>query len=146
MNEFEITTVINRPPVEVFAALLNFERAADWNPGTSRAQQLTDGPFQEGSKVRYEGKFLGRSYESTSECIRFEAGRSFVTKTISGPFLLEVESILEESGPGTRLLSRYRGESQGFFKLAEPVVVRLTKRQFETANENFKEMLEAGLL
>ena len=146
MNEFEITTVIDRPSEEVFAALLNFERAGDWNPGVSRAEQLSDGPFGEGSRVRYEGRFLGRSFESTSECVSFDAGRSFATKTISGPFMLEIESTLEPSGPSTRLVNRYRGESQGFFKLAEPVVVRLTKRQFEAANENLKEMLEARLL
>lgn len=146
MNEFEITTLIERAPEEVFAALLNFERAPDWNPGTTAVEQLSEGPFEQGSRLRYVGRFLGRSYESTSECVSFEAGRRFSTRTISGPFLLEVESVLEPDGVGTRLVNRYRGESQGFFKLAEPVVIRLTKRQFETANENFKEMLEAGLI
>jgi hypothetical protein len=31
----------------------------------------------------------------------------------------------------TRVTSTYRGESRSFFKLAEPLVVRLTRRQFE---------------
>jgi hypothetical protein len=35
-----------------------------------------------------------------------------------------------------------QGESRGFFRLAEPLVVRLAKRQFETAGENLKALLE----
>ena len=146
MNEFEITTVINRPPADVFAALLNFEKAPDWNPGLTEVKQLDDGPFKVGSPVRYVGKFLGRSYESTSECVEYEESLKYSSKTTSGPFLLEIESTLEAVDGGTKLTNHYRGESQGFFKLAEPVVIRLTKRQFETANENFKEMLEGGVL
>jgi len=69
MNEFEITSVINRPPADVFAALLNFEKAADWNPGLTEARRLDDGPFRVGSSMVYTGKFLGRSYESTAQCV-----------------------------------------------------------------------------
>jgi len=32
----------------------------------------------------------------------------------------------------------------GFFKFAEPIVIRLAKRQFETSTEMLKELLEAG--
>jgi hypothetical protein len=39
-------------------------------------------------------------------------------------------------------MSIYRGESRGFFKLAEPLVVRLTRKQFETAAENLSTLLE----
>jgi hypothetical protein len=34
-------------------------------------------------------------------------------------------------------------EMSHFFKLAEPVIVRLTKKHFETAAENLKALLEA---
>ena len=146
MNEFEITTVINRPPADVFAALLNFEKAPDWNPGLTEVRLLDDGPIKVGSTIVYVGKFLGRSYESTSACVELEPNLKYSSKTVSGPFMLEIDSVLEAVEGGTKLTNLYRGESQGFFKLAEPVVIRLTKRQFETANENFKEMLEGGVL
>jgi hypothetical protein len=38
------------------------------------------------------------------------------------------------------------GESRGFFKMAEPLIVRLTKRQTETAAENLKALLEEDAL
>jgi hypothetical protein len=37
----------------------------------------------------------------------------------------------------------YPAERSGFFKLAEPVVIRLTRKHFETAAENLKALLEA---
>ena len=43
---------------------------------------------------------------------------------------------------GTQVTSLYRGESRGFFKLAEPLVVRLTRKRFETAADNLRALLE----
>ena len=40
------------------------------------------------------------------------------------------------------MTSFYRGESRGFFKVAEPLLVRLTKKHFETAAENLRALLE----
>src|SRR5580700_11888638 len=59
------------------------------------------------------------------------------------PFHLEIENTLSSVDGGTRLATIFRGESRGFFKLAEPVIVRLTKKQFETATENLKALIEA---
>jgi hypothetical protein len=49
---------------------------------------------------------------------------------------------VEPAGAGTQVTSLYRGESRGFFKLAEPLVVRLTRKHFETAAENLRTLLE----
>jgi hypothetical protein len=45
-----------------------------------------------------------------------------------------------------RITSNFRGESRGVFKLAEPVMVRLSKNLFETSTDNLKALLEAGSL
>lgn len=146
MNEFEIVTEIKRSPSEVFDALLAFDKAPTWNPGVSEARPTANGPVGVGSTIVYTGRFLGRTYESTSECTEYAANARFVSKSTSGPFHLEVEYTVDEVDGGTRLTGLYRGESRGFFKIAEPVVVRLTKRHFETAAENLKELLEANAL
>jgi hypothetical protein len=49
---------------------------------------------------------------------------------------------VEPVAAGTQVTSFYRGESRGFFKLAEPLVVRLTKKHFETAADNLRALLE----
>lgn len=94
----------------------------------------------------YEGTFLGRHYESPVVCTSFAENKQFATATTAGPFQLEVDQTLEPAATGTKLTIRYRGESRGFFRLAEPLVVRLTKRQVETAGENLKALLEEHAL
>jgi len=146
MNEFEIVTIIERPVADVFAALQDLDKASQWNPGVTEVRQTSAGPPGVGSTVVYVGSFLGRSYESPSEYTECVADKRIVTKTTSGPFDLEVAIELDRVEAGTKVTASYRGESRGFFKLAEPIVVRLTKRHFETANENLKTLLEADAL
>jgi uncharacterized protein YndB with AHSA1/START domain len=146
MNEFEIVVVIDRPVRDVFAALVDVDRAPDWNPGVTEVRRTSDGPVEVGSTIVYVGRFLGRNFESSSKCTEYVAGKKFTSKSASGPFDLEVASYLESVEEGTKLTTVYRGESKGFFKLAEPVVVRLVKKQFETATENLKALLEADAL
>jgi uncharacterized protein YndB with AHSA1/START domain len=143
MNEFDIVTVIDRPPDQVFAFLVDTDKAADWNPQVTEARKTSDGPLGVGTTLLYVGKFLGRRFESVSECTDYTPNERFSTKTTSGPFHLEIENTLSSVDGGTRLATIYRGESRGFFKLAEPVIVRLTKKQFETATENLKALIEA---
>jgi uncharacterized protein YndB with AHSA1/START domain len=143
MNEFEIVTVVDRPGNQVFAFLTDFGRAADWNPGLTEARQTSDGPIGVGTTILYTGRFLGRAFESLAECTAYVAGERFTTKTTSGPIQLEVDSTLQPVDGATKLTTVYRGESRGFFKLAESVIVRLTKKHFETATENLKALLEA---
>jgi len=146
MNEFQIVVVINRPVPKVFSAMDDLDKAPNWNPAVAEVRRTDDGPIKVGSTVVYVGKFLGRNYESSAEYVEYVPNERSSTRTTSGPFHLEIENVFEAVDGGTRLTSTFRGESRGFFKLAEPVTVRLTKRQFETATENFKELLEADAL
>ena len=146
MEEFEILVDIDRPAEDVFAALVDFERVPEWNPGVTEAKRTSDGPLEVGSTVVYFGKFLGRSFESPSECTEYVPDKKFSAKSTSGPIHLEIENTLEPVEGGTRMTIIFRGESRGFFKLADPVVVRLAKKHFETSTENFKALLESGEL
>jgi len=143
VNEFEVVTVIERPVEAVFAFLVDPSKTADWTPGVTEARQTSDGPVGVGTTVLFIGRFLGRGFESLSECTDYVPNQKFTSKSISGPIHLEVDSTLQAVEGGTRLATVYRGESRGFFKLAEPVIVRLTKKHFETAAENLKALLEA---
>jgi hypothetical protein len=54
--------------------------------------------------------------------------------------------VIEPVAEGTRVTCTYRGESRGFFKLAEPLVVRLSKKHWETAADNLCELLKDHVL
>jgi uncharacterized protein YndB with AHSA1/START domain len=146
MNEFETETHIDRPVADVFAALLDFDKMPQWSPGLTEVRLTGPGPLGVGTTLVYIGKFLGRDYESPAECTEYVVNKKWTTKTTAGPFHLEIENNFEAADDGTNLRAVYRGESRGFYKLAEPVVVRLAKKHFETAVENFKALVEAGAL
>jgi hypothetical protein len=109
-------------------------------------RRTSDGPLGVGATMIYVGTFLGRRYESPVACTGFAENKQLATATTGGPFYLEVDQTVEPAGAGTTLTLHCRGESRGFFKLAEPLVVRLTKRQVETAAGNLKALLEEHAL
>lgn len=143
MNEFQLTITVERPVEAVWAYFQDFSRYSEWNPQVSEARQTSPGPMDVGGTLMFVGKLLGRSYEAHAECTAFVPNQRFTTKTTSAPFHLEIDSIFETVDGGTRITSTYRGENRGFMKFAEPVAIRVARKQFEAANENLKALLEA---
>jgi ribosome-associated toxin RatA of RatAB toxin-antitoxin module len=142
MNEFTIVTVIGRPVDEVFAVIQDVAKTPVWTPGLSEARIINDGALEPGSALLYQGTFLGRAYESPAVCTALTENKQFATKSTNGPFHIEIDTTLEPVDGGTQVTSFYRGESRGFFKVAEPILVRLTRKHFETAAENLRALLE----
>jgi uncharacterized protein YndB with AHSA1/START domain len=142
MDEFTIVTVIRRPVDEVFAALVDMDRMPLWAPGLSETRVTSDGPLEAGSTMLARVTFLGRNFESQMVCAGLTENKNFATRSTAGPIYLETDAVLEPVADGTRVTSTYRGESRGFFKLAEPLVVRLSKKYWETAAENLRTLLE----
>jgi Polyketide cyclase / dehydrase and lipid transport len=146
MNEFEVVTVIGCPVGEVFSAVQDVAKTPLWNPGLLQVRRTSEGPLGVGATMVYVGTFLGRRYESPVACTGFAENKQFATATTGGPFHLEVDQVLEPAGAGTKLVIHCRADSRGFFRLAEPLVIRLTKRQAETAAGNLKTLLEEHAL
>ena len=142
MNEFTIVTVIHRPVEDVFAVIRDVDQTPLWMPGLSEAHITSDGPLEAGSTMVYQGTFLGRRYDMHAECTGLTENKHFATKTVTGPFYLETDAVLEPVAEGTRAVVTCGGESRGFFKLAEPLIVRMSKRHWETAMDNVRALLE----
>ena len=142
MNEFTIVTVIGRPVDEVFAVIQDVAKTPVWTPGLSEARITSDCALEPGSALLYQGTFLGRAYESPAVCTTLTENKQFATKSTSGPFHIEIDTTLEPVDGGTQVTSFFRGESRGFFKVAEPILVRLTRKHFETAAENLRTLME----
>jgi carbon monoxide dehydrogenase subunit G len=146
MDEFEVVTVIGRPAEEVFAAVQDVAKSPLWTPGLLEVRRTSGGPLGVGATMVYVGTFLGRRYESPVACTGFAENKRLATATTGGPFHLEVDQVLEPAGAGTRLTFRCRADSRGFFRFAEPLVIRLAKKQIETGGENLKALLEEHAL
>jgi uncharacterized protein YndB with AHSA1/START domain len=143
MAAFEINLVINRPIEEVFAFISNPENLPRWRTATLEIKRVSPEPLDVGSTVKARFTFLGRPFEGNLEIVAREPHQSYATRMVDGPFPLEARYTLEPADGGTQLTLIVQGEPGGFFKLAEPLVVSLAKRSYESDLLNLKEMLEA---
>jgi uncharacterized protein YndB with AHSA1/START domain len=143
MARIEASIVIDRPVEEVFEFATDPEKQPLWQTGVSEAEQISEGPMGVGTTLRGVGHFLGRRIESISEITHYEHNRRIDVKMTSGPMKFEETDTFEPVGDGTRVTFALEGDPGGFFKLAEPVVIRMAQREYEKSLANLKDILEA---
>lgn len=143
MATLEISTVINRPVEEVFAFVSNPENSPKWSSLSREVTITSAGPIGVGTTYRSVVAFLGRRIEGETEITEYEPNRRFAEQSKSGPFPIENRTTFERVDGGTRVNFTTVAEPGGFFKLAEPLLVSMIKRQFEADFANLKDLLES---
>ncbi len=146
MATFDVSTTIKRPVEDVFAVLSNVENNPKWSSVALEAKKTSEGPIGVGSTARFVGKFLGRRIESESEVTEFEPNRKYSWKSKSGPFPIKASTTFEQIEGGTRVNTTAEAEPGGFFKLAEPLIMSMGKRQFQNDLDNLRDLMEANAL
>jgi uncharacterized protein YndB with AHSA1/START domain len=135
------SVTVNRPPGEVFRFMTDNQNALQWQSGLLEAR-VTNDVVGIGRTWVDVVQFLGRRVEVASELVEFEPERVLGFKSTSGPIPLEGRYAFEPDGGGTKVTFTLQGEAGGFFKLSEPIVARVTQRQWETNLANLKDLLE----
>ena len=143
MIRIEHSLVINRPIEDVFAFVSNIEKLSQWAGPVLETKQISEGPVGVGTTSTRVAQFLGRRLETTHEVTEYEPNRKLSFKSSSGPIPIEERFTFESVEDGTKATFSGEVEAGGFFKLAEPIVARMLKRQMETDVNNLKELLEA---
>jgi len=142
MVTVEIVVNIDRPVEEVFEYLCDVEKEPEWN---SMVDEVTcsDHPLRIGSTAHLKMRLLGRRIEATLDVTELEPNRRVVVKT-GAPISVTDTWTFEALGENrSRLTYLTVGETKGFFKLADPIVSRVVKKQMTAQLETFKELLEA---
>jgi uncharacterized membrane protein len=145
MLKIESTTVINRPIEDVFAVLSNLENNPKWSTAFLEVKKTSQGPISVGTTWRAVQKAFGRQLESEVEVTEYEPNRMWTQKGKS-PFPVQVQATFESVDGGTRVNLRLEGEPGGFFKLAEPLVATMAKRNIEGDLASLKDLMEAHAL
>ena len=143
MVTIEFNLVINRPVEEVFAFVSNSENLPRWRSTVLEVKKTSEGPLGVGSTFRGRFTFLGRQFDGNLEVTAHEPNQVYVSKMAEGPFPIETRYTFEPVENGTHVTFVVEGAPGGFFKLAEPLVVSMAKRTYNTDLQNLKEMLEA---
>ena len=123
--------------------MTNLENNPQWVSGLLEAKQTSPGPMGVGSTGTDVRQFLGRRIESTWEVTEHEVNKKSAFKTTSGPIPLKGAWTYEPVAEGTKVSFAMDGDPGGFFRLAEPLVAGIAKRQIENDHNNLKDLLEA---
>ncbi len=143
MAKLEFSIVINRPVEEVFAFLCNAENDPKWASGSIEVKKMSQGPIGVGTSWRSVGKFLGQRMESESEVTEYEPNRKYASKIKVESMPYEARATFERVEGGTQVNVAFEGEPDSFFKLTEPLLLSMAKRQFETDFAHLKDLMEA---
>lgn len=144
MAKIEMTTFISASPEVVFGYIADPQKYLLW-----QGQLLSydpDGGPRVGMRATSEGKFLGRRMTVVGEMTRFDPPKASAFKTVESPLPMVGTSTIEPDGDGCRYTQTLEvgGDITGFFgKLAEPVLVRLYRKQMQANHEILKTLAES---
>jgi uncharacterized protein YndB with AHSA1/START domain len=143
---FDVSTTIKRPVEDIFAVLSDFSNGSKWSSGQAEpAVKTSDGPIGAGSTWHTVGKIIGRRFESDVTFTEFEPDRKIVF-TITKPFAMTSTVTFEPVTAGTRVNQTIEAAPGGFFKLAEPLVVTMSRRQLQNDLDNLRDLMDANAL
>lgn len=142
MVVIDIATEIKRPLKEVYGYVADLRNAPQWQSWLQTVKQ--EGPTRVGTKAHQSGHWMGRALNFDSEVTECEPGRKF-SFTAGSPFPYTLSLSFAEHGGATRIESHLVGEPGGFFKLAEPLVKRLSGQMWRADYRRLKTLLETGV-
>lgn len=143
MARAEDSVVVERPPEEVFAYLTDPDNLPEWQASALEARQESPGAMTAGTRIREVRKFLGKRMETIVEVTAYEPGKQFSLKVVSGPVPFHVRQSFHPVEGGTKIDVVIEGEPGGFFRLAEPLVVRAVGRELANNLATLKDVLES---
>jgi uncharacterized protein YndB with AHSA1/START domain len=144
MIDFELGVLIDRPIHDVFAFVATPTNLPRWQSGSKEVKQTSPGPVGVGATFQNRGEIMGRPLDGQMEITTYEPDTQFGFKGVNGPMTMHAAIHLKSVGTGTKLTIALHAEPGGFFKLAEGVLVKQIKSQFETNLDQLKAVLEGG--
>jgi hypothetical protein len=144
MATIDHTFTVDAEPQVVFGYLTDPEQATVWQSSLLEARFEPEGDVRPGTRIHEVRKLLGRKIESTVEVTEFEQNRAFGGRTMSGPIPWHFTYRFEVANGSTRVVFHMEGEPGGFFRLAEPIVVRTVEKQLTNDFSTLKELVESG--
>lgn len=143
MIKAETSVFINRSTEDIAAFFEDVDNQAQWVSGWVEARDLSEGPRDVGSNWTDVRQLFGRHIESKVEITQYEPNRKTAWKTTGGPVPAEATLTYEAVEGGTEVNYTIEADTEGFFKLADPLLGRMIQRQIETDFSNLKDLLEA---
>ena len=144
MLTVEESIVINRPRMEVWEFMTDPDNVPVYSSNIVEYEMVSGEKHEVGRVCRGVVKVAGRRLELTDEMVEVEPGRGgkLVSKDATIPYTLSVNYV--DEGDGTKVIWHQEVESlKGFFKFADPIVMKLYARDVRSNLEKAKTILES---
>jgi uncharacterized membrane protein len=135
---------IDRPRADVAAYAADPDNVTAWYKNIEKVEWKSPKPITVGSKIAFVARFLGRRIAYTYEVKELVAGERLVMKTAEGPFAMETSYYWSDSGSGTRMGLRNRGNPSGFSKIFAPMMAGAVRRANRKDLARLKAILESA--
>jgi hypothetical protein len=136
--------LVNRPPDEVFAFLLEPGNRALYDDGVESQELTSPEPHGLGSTGVTRMRFLGRHYERPWVVVQYDPPRKLVLESRARPFPTWVGFELTGRGDVTWLEFSVTGRPGGLSRLLEPVMARSAEERVVRALQRIARLVEAG--
>ena len=125
MPTFRRTQVIERPPADVFAAIIDLGSFPRWNPTTKSARKISSGPTGEGTRFELAIAGFGTTVQ---ELVGFEPDRRVTLvphiRALSGGHTF----VLTPEDGGTRVDHELEMTPHGGMRLLAPLLAMVGRR------------------
>lgn len=144
MLTVEESIVINKPRLEVWEFMTDPDNVPVYSSNIVEYEIVSGEKQEVGQICRGVVKVAGRRLELTDELVEVERGRGgkLVSKDATIPYTLSVR--YEDEGDGTKITWHQEIESlKGFFRFADPIVLKLYARDVRSNLDKAKTILES---
>ena len=146
MKPVVVTVNIDRPAGEVFAFLEEVENNPRWLGGMISAAWTTPPPVAVGSRYEQVARFLGKQIRTSFEVTEHQPGTLVTISSREGSsFPLTVARRVEPTGDsGCRVTETVHSDPRGFYRVAEPLLRWMVRRNIRRDYHGLKRLLESG--
>jgi uncharacterized membrane protein len=136
---------IDQPCAVVWEYMENAEHNPEWLRNMQTAKWTTEPPIRIGSRYEQVARFLGKEVRTSFEVTRLEAGRAITISSLPGSsFPLTITREVEPVGPDRcRVRETAAGDPGGFYRVAEPLMRPLVRRNIARDYRRLKRLLES---
>ncbi|HEY1515431.1 MAG TPA: SRPBCC family protein [Solirubrobacteraceae bacterium] len=145
MKPVVVEIEIDRPPAIVWEYMENAEHNPEWLRNMRSARWTTDPPIRVGSRYEQLAHFLGKDVRTSFEVTALEPGSLITISSLPGSsFPLTITRELEPLGADRcRAKETAGGDTGGFYRVADPLMRLIVRRNIAGAYRGLKALLES---
>ena len=144
MKPVTVSVEIACPPGRAWTYLVDAERNVQWLDNMQSCRWITEPPIAAGSRYEQVAMFLGKHVRTTFEVTELRDGKEITISSLPGSsFPLTITRRLDPvNARRCRVTEIAGGDPRGFYRLAEPLMRPLVRRNIARAYAKLKRLLE----